>query len=520
MHTQRAITTKPLQPNERQEALAAFKWGWFERSGYSPHTGQIPIHLSDARFRSAIAGTRGGKSRCSGEEATALSLIGPTRTWLVGQTYDTTEKEFRYIWDAYHSEAFYEVFGDVNDVLTRAVYSPSSGNMQIMTEWGSEVTCISLERAGTSAFGEEVDLLIFCEPAQIKRPKELYERILHGRLASRMGGVLNSGTPAGKAPPNDPDGWLLNFTEKGILGHENYDPMYFTNIWPSWENPDFKDDPYWIRSWMNPLIFAEQYEGQFIVISGAIFKSFDPLTHVIKPFTVPKNWNRWEAIDPGYSGMFYWAAGVTGYDGCLYITDEYYDTETKYIDRANVIWQKRLAAYSLAFRPFRNPQENRNLNTWRNAQSNGQAPSLCNLYIDPEDPQFIAEMRDYGLMGLTADNNVHIGINAVEQRLAKPHPTLYFSSENPVAIEAMQYHSWGDKRGSDIRKPANDKYKHPADVIRYLCMSNLTPSVERVEEVKFADGEEDIFALLEKTSSLNGVRQRYEKDPYYRRVSV
>ena len=113
MPTRRAITTQPMTPNERASALKAFKWGWFERKGYSPHSGQMPIHLSDARFRSAIAGTRGGKSRCSGEESMAYSLVGPTRVWLVGQTYDTTEKEFRYIWDSYHSEAFYEVFGNL-----------------------------------------------------------------------------------------------------------------------------------------------------------------------------------------------------------------------------------------------------------------------------------------------------------------------------------------------------------------------------------------------------------------------
>jgi len=491
-----------MTPNERASALKAFKWGWFERKGYSPHSGQLPIHISDARFRSAIAGTRGGKSRCSGEEAMAYSLVGPTRVWLVGQTYDTTEKEFRYIWDAYHSEAFYEVFGNPDDVLTRDVYSPQSGNMQIMTEWGSEITCISLERAGTSAFGEEVDLLVFCEPAQIKRPKDIYERILMGRLTSRLGDVLNSGTPAGKAPPNDPDSWLLDFALKGLVGTDDYDPMYFTNIWSSWENPDFKDDPYWIKSWMNPLIFAEQYEGQFVVISGAIFTSFDPLIHVIKPFAPPVHWNRWEAIDPGYSGMFYWCAGVTGYDGALYIIDEYSDSETKYVDRANIIWQKRLATYNLPYRPFRNSQENRNLDTWRKAQSSGKAPSLCNLYIDPEDPQFFDEIREYGLFGLKADNNVHIGINAVEQRLYPTHPRLFITSNNKTMIEALQFHSWGGKTSSDVRKPANDKFKHPADNLRYLCMSPLSASNPNIDlTINSDEFGDDIFAIMEKMQS-------------------
>ena len=55
-------------PEERKTAIEALKWWWFDVNDYDPHSGQMPLHLSDARYRILIAGTRGGKSRAAGEE--------------------------------------------------------------------------------------------------------------------------------------------------------------------------------------------------------------------------------------------------------------------------------------------------------------------------------------------------------------------------------------------------------------------------------------------------------------------
>lgn len=506
--------TNPLSPDDRRKAISAFKWGWFKERGYEPHSGQMPLHLSDARFRTGIAGTRGGKSRMCGEEASVYLLVGATRVWLVGQTYNDTEKEFRYISDALHSTAFADLFGDPNSVLVKDVYNPDGGNMHIQTAWGSEVVCKSLQNvsSGSPPLGEECDLIVLCEPANIKNPKYIYERYLFGRLASRNGDMIISGTPAGKAPKSDPDGWLYNFYMKGMVGSEEYDPEYFTNVWSSWENPNFKEDPYWIRSWMNPLIFAEQYEAQFILISGSVFDAFTPQLHIIPPFKIPANWNRYEAIDPGFSGMFYWGAGVMGYDGVLYMVDEYYDSEKRYIDRANAVWQKRLASYNLPYIPFNEPSQNVNAETWRKAQASGRAPSISPLYIDPEDPQFIVEFAQYGLSGVKANNDVHIGINAVNQKLKHDFIKLYFTTNVPVLTEAMQYHSWGEKTSADVRKPSNDKYKHPADTVRYICMGGLSPSEKK--EIKSFDEEECLDDIM---GAMLASKSEYMRDPYMRR---
>jgi hypothetical protein len=505
----RAQVSEKMNPEDRNRAVHALKWEWFNMNGYYPHSGQRDFHISDSRFRFVNAGTRGGKSRAAGEEAVVYLLVGPTRVWLVGQTYAMCEKEFRYIYDRMTSPLMMETFG--SDCITKATFDDKGGNMMIRTKWGSEVKCISLDKADTSAFGDEVDLLIMCEPAQIKNPKRVYEQILFGRLTSRLGDMVGNGTPSGKAPAHDPDGWFYNICMKGLEGLVEHDTVgneisYYTRSFPSWENPDFKDDPYWIRSWMNPKIFAEQYEGQFMTFSGAIFESFTSSVHVIKPFKIPKHWNRYESIDPGYSGEFCWLAGVTGYDNSLYICDEYFTNKTLYIEHANEIWMRRMRDYGLPFTAIREQYKNSNFDLYKKVSSKNLAPRITQLAIDPEDPQCQAEFASWGLPNYKANNDVHIGIDRVENRLKGSYPKLFITSNNTHLIEALENHAWGEKYRSDgvvdVRKPSNDKYKHACDCLRYICMSSLSSSIDLQPEINQYDP--PLWDILMETSGRSG----------------
>jgi len=492
MRIPRPNTTQPLPPDERRKAVESIRWKWFEMNDYFPHSAQRDLHLSRARYRMAIAGTRGGKSRYAGEEATVYLLAGNTRVWLVGQTYNTTEKEFRYIYDRLTSPLAQELFGA--DYLQKCVYNDKGGDMQIRTNWGSEVKCISLENATTSAFGDEVDLLVLCEPAQIKFPKRQFDRILRGRIANRLGDLLLPGTPAGKAPAHDPDGWVCDMYEKGL----GDDSDYYTRQWPSWENPEFNDDPYTIRREINPKIFAEQYEGKFVIFSGAIFESFNPEVHVIKEFKPPRNWNRYEAIDPGYSGEFYWLASVTGYNNDLYICDEMWGKKTRWIEHANNIWERRMLTYDLPFSSFTDERKNFNKTLYKTAQGKHKVPKTTTR-IDPEDPACIADFNAYGITAFPADNNVHVGIDRVENRLRLPKPRLFITENCTHLIEALINHSWAEKKYGDdgtveIRMPAKDKYKHACDTLRYVCMDNLIASQDFKEEPEFS--EPDLYDLM------------------------
>jgi hypothetical protein len=474
MRLPRPNTTAPLPPDERDKAVESIKWAWFKANGYEPHSGQYDVHVmaNSARFIAVNAGSRGGKSRCVGEEVTVPLLVAPTRVWLVGQNYNFCEKEFRYVYDRMTSQIFQDHFG--SDALDKCVYDDKGGNMQIRTKWGSEIKCVSLEnREGAGAFGEEVDYLVLCEPAQIKNPQRVWERVLRARLASRLGKLICAGTPSGKSSSSDPDGWFFNLVMKGLSGD---DPDYYARSWASWENPSFMEDPYELRKGMNAKIFAEQFEGQFVTFSGSIFESFNQDTHVISPFRIPAHWNRYESIDPGYSGEFCWLASVVGYDGAIYIVDEYFANKTLYLDHANAIWERRMLSYGLPFVPIENVKDNKNLNLYRRLTDENRCPKITRTFFDPEDPQCLAEFAQYGIFGVVANNDVHIGIDRVEGRLKSPQPRLFITSNCTHTIDAMLNHAWGEKQNIDLRMPANDRYKHAADDVRYLCMGNLSNS--------------------------------------------
>jgi hypothetical protein len=476
-------------PEERRRNIAALKWGLFDRFGYTPHSAQIDFHLSPARFRMIIAGTRGGKSRAAGEEAVPYLFAGATRIWIVGQNYSLTEKEFRYVYDRMTSQEVLGMFSGVSP-LENAVYNESQGNMFIRTKWGSTVKCISLEKPG-GAFGEEVDLIIMSEAAQIKNPKRIFQQVLRGRLASRLGDVIIPTTPAGRKPKHDDEEWLFEMYNKGLDPDEE---GYFTREWPSWENPAFMENPYELRAELDPLIFAEQYEGRFVVFTGALYSKFSPEIHVIAPFKIPTHWYRYEAIDPGFSGEFAWIAAVVSEAGNVFIIDEYSDSECLYKDRVEAIKNRRCEEYGIPHGMWDVFARKNNIRT--------------TLYIDPEDPQCLAELMTLGLPGLKANNNVMVGIDRVSRRLnwSSIHtPSLYVTADCLSTVECFEKHSWGEKNTVGIRKPANDKYKHKMDCVRYICAGSIVPSPPPVQPMP---QEETLWEMMMQLSN------RFQRDPY------
>ena len=467
-------------PEERKTAIEALKWWWFDVNDYDPHSGQMPLHLSDARYRILIAGTRGGKSRAAGEEIPLYLFAGATRVWIVGQTYALTEKEFRYVKDRMTSPQAYALFHG-NSPIDKLHYNARGGDMYLRTKWGAEVFCISLEKAEVGAMGEEVDLIVLSETALMKRPKSVYQRILRGRLASRIGDLIIPTTPAGKTNPHDKDGWLFDMFQKGLDVDQ---PNYFSFQFPSWTNPSFRDDPYEIRSEMDPKIFAEQYEGKFMVISGAVFSRFNPKLHVLKPFKMPKHWYRVEGIDPGFSGKFVWLGGGISETGSIFITDEYSDEKTDFETRAKVIQSIRGEHYGV-------PGDLANYAIRKNN-------SLVRTYVDSADPQAILELSKLGVPGIPANKkDILVSVSRVQRRLryaAAAPPTIYVTSNCTETIEALQFHSWGDKTTQDIRRPANDKWKHWGDVIRYICAGNLVATPPLMLQQPTSDG--DLYEFL------------------------
>ena len=493
-------TFLPPTPEERKRSIKELKWYLFDTFGYQPHDAQMDFHLSEARYRMTIAGTRGGKSRSAGEEAVPYLFAGATRVWIVGQSYSLTEKEFRYVFERMTSQEVLGMFGGISP-LESAICNEAQGNMYIRTKWGSWCKCISLDKTAASALGEEVDLIIMSEAAQIKNPQKIYQRTLRGRLASRLGDVIIPTTPAGKTNKWDEEGWLFNMYLKG---YDEDEPNYFTREWPSWANPDFKDDVNELKRELDPKIFDEQYRGKFMVFSGAVYNEFNENVHVIPKFQIPKHWHRYESIDPGYSGQFVWISAVMSENGNLYIVDEYSDKKMRYAERSEQIFNQRCEQYRIPHGMWEKLAKKNNIKTM--------------LYIDPEDPQCIAELMALGLAGSKANNNVMVGIDRVARRLRFTNistPTVFVTENCIDTIEAFKFHSWGDKNtAADVRKPANDKWKHWMDCVRYLCAGNLVSSPPPVE--KPAE-EETLYEMMQTLIAAQN-KETVDLSAYERRV--
>ena len=87
--------------------------GLFERVGYKPHAGQVPLHHAflDHRFVLASCGRRFGKSQVGGHRLTTTSLVAKAQRaslepkgkrheyWIVGPEYSDSEKEFRVLYN-------------------------------------------------------------------------------------------------------------------------------------------------------------------------------------------------------------------------------------------------------------------------------------------------------------------------------------------------------------------------------------------------------------------------------------
>lgn len=72
-----------------------------------------------------------------------------------------------------------------------------------------------------------------------------------------------------------------------------------------------KNDPGYVKllNSMSPDLVAAHRDGDWNALSGSYFKEFKRATHVIEPFEIPENWNRYVVIDYGLDMLAaYWVA--------------------------------------------------------------------------------------------------------------------------------------------------------------------------------------------------------------------
>src|SRR3954469_10304484 len=165
------------------------KAAYFALVGYKPHPKQRLFHNSKARFRGPCCGRRFGKSRMAGMDVQPKLLVPERRAWIVGPTYDLSEKEFRVVWDNMIVKL---KFG--RDKRVRKAYNKKQGEMYLEFPWKTRIECRSADHP-ENLVGERLDFAIMSEAA--KHKKDTWERYIRAALADRRGGADFPTTPEG-----------------------------------------------------------------------------------------------------------------------------------------------------------------------------------------------------------------------------------------------------------------------------------------------------------------------------------
>ena len=236
-------------PKSRMNKLAFFK-----DLGYQPHPGQLEIHKSTAPRRIVACGVRWGKTLCAAMEGLAAAMEPKERSigWVVAPTYDLADKVFREIVLIVAQHLRHRIV-TMKEHDKRLVIRNMAGGL-------SEIRGKSSDNP-VSLLGEGLDWVIVDGAARLK--PAVWEGHLSQRLIDKRGWALLISTPKGK-------GYLHGLYRRG----QGDDPDYESWNYPSRTNPYLNSSVIEEeRGRLPERVFREQYEGEFLEGSGAVFRN-------------------------------------------------------------------------------------------------------------------------------------------------------------------------------------------------------------------------------------------------------
>lgn len=426
------------------------KLRFFDEIGYSPHSGQLHYHTSDARFRVAVCGRRYGKSTMSARDLQP-KLFQPRKWfWIAGPTYDLGEKEFRVIWDDLMIGK-----GLLNDKRIKRAYNVKGGTMYLEFPWRTRLEVRSAQHP-ESLVGEGLDGVIMAEAAKHKR--ETWDRYIRPALADKRGFGDFTTTPEGQ-------NWLYTMWR---LGQNPDFPEYESWRMPSWENdrvyPGGRTDPeiLLLERTLSEEDFAQEIAASFTAFKGKIYSEWDESLHVKKIEFNPE-WPNYIAWDWGFVNPLAAIEFQVDPQDNIYIWREHYDS------------YKRLDEHFQIMRDRPQPAGYR----------------IDNTFGDAADPEAVARVNEHfgPCIALPeAKENWRDGIMEVKKFLKPQHTGDNYEDGTPVMEPklwvdhscANTIHEFGNykgKIGSTSTKnpldPADKPQKvndHAMDAIRYGIM--------------------------------------------------
>ena len=282
---------------------------YWKRVGYEPHAGQLPFHLSNARFKAATSGRRFGKTIQGPRDIGPLVFIPETYIWVVAPTMALGVKEFRIF------KADLERLRNQKVLhLTKSVLDTVGGRYLLQVKNGATIEIKSGEKK-EQIKGEGLTAVIMAEAAMLD--PDIWPEYVRPTLSDYHGVARFATTPLGK-------NWYYKLFEAAKKS-----PEWATFSQPSWENPYVYpggiEDPEIvdIKATTDEETFDQEYGAKFVSHAGLVYKEFrDVPPHVerfeILPDVPLRGW-----VDLGFDDPFVCLA-VQVWEDNVYIHDEYY----------------------------------------------------------------------------------------------------------------------------------------------------------------------------------------------------
>lgn len=212
---------------------------------YTPHSGQILLHQSNARFRIATCGRRWGKTYACINELAKFSWENPFKiAWWVAPTYRQSRIAYRIMTSQF------------KNAIDRTTKNP----MEIYWKSGGITQFNSTDQADNLR-GEGVSFLIVDEAAMI--PEEVWTEVLRPMLSDTLGRAIIVSTPKGM-------NWFHSLWARG------QDPAF--EDYQSWQFPT-SSNPYIpsteieeAKETLPSDVFRQEYLAEFLEDGAGVFR--------------------------------------------------------------------------------------------------------------------------------------------------------------------------------------------------------------------------------------------------------
>ena len=437
-----ALIDGELERRRKQNVLARYN------AGRRKHKKQMAFHRCKKRNRWVFGGNRSGKTECGAVEAIWMARgIHPYRRnrkdvfgWVVSLSQQVQR-------DVAQSKILHYLPKNwIADIvmLSGRKDSPASGiidQIKLKNVFGgiSTIGFKSCDQGREKFQGASLDFVWFDE----EPPRDIYEECLM-RVMDRKGDIFGTMTPL--------KGRTFVYNEIYLNARRNPEVWYeFMN----WEDNPFlsASEVKLLEGALDQSSLDSRKYGRFSEGYGLVYPEFDESVHVVKPFSVPSEWQENVSIDPGLHNPLSAHWYCVDWDGNIYVVAEHYEKGRDIDFHAAAIDE---ISRRLGWKRDGSGRISALIDSAAGQRTLASSKSVSELFYE----RGIAVNRN-------VDKDVFSGISRVKSYLARGNgqPDIYIFDCCENMIAEFKSYSWG---AGDRPIKTGD---HAMDELRYFVMS-------------------------------------------------